>query len=771
MKLKQTVSAVIAAGIFSASITGFAAVNVEPKAADFDASQIAVKASETDTGKASGNLSGFMVEINDADRDTENGKYQYIESTSGLGKTQGDSFIKIHMPDYAATQDVIKFFVNGSNDYTDSTLVSTGKYVVFHAQLRPEDKYGNFTFQIVYNRNRDSDAGEVNNNGFWETVAAFKGGKLLYDNGTVSKDIDLNQWYTVTAVFQEGSKQYKLYVNGELMNGKSGNAYCELDAALVSINKPGFFQNMSVNNSHESNIYMDNFSYYESDNDYDASAEKPEISIKNDYTSDFALKNGKIITKNKLVSKNELLNSIELTDGETDRLLRADELNEVTDGEENVAEDSVLYVTAPDGKTLYKYGFSLGNSEKTIVYEDLYNRSFTEITENNYTTKGLGQPGLYVLNDKKTDYFESGMSGKDTITSASGAGKKADDRFIKIHADKNYPVGSKSLDVNQLIQLYYRPLKNLSSTDSLIWEYSVRPSKLSNNMDFIYKKDSSTWEAYSATIKSDRALYIKGQKSAQLSDNWYRITTVWKPDGKMSYYVDGKLIKTVESAKPSMLHTTGYKLHKESNAAESDISIDNIRYYEQFGAYDSSDACVDITSDKYLVDTSEYIVAIGKTAVTKSEFMDNIALPQNAAAEVYESDEETALNDNSEVKDGMKLAVYSADGLGVKLYTIKTGYFKANAVFYKNSIDDENIINSIGDNTTVAVKCDITANTDYVITAAAYEGDILKKTVIGEVNGDTVSVSNIDGCDKIYVYYWDSINGMVPLAKVAYLNK
>ena len=475
------------------------------------------------------------------------------------------------------------------------------------------------------------------------------------------------------------------------------------------------------------------------------------------------------------MSKNELFNAIALTDGETARLLKADEFNEITDGEESIAEDSVLYVTAPDGKTLYKYGFSLGNSEQNIVYEDLYNRSFTEITKDNYTEKTINSmgktSGLYVLNDKKTDYWESGMSGNDTITSASGAGKKADDRFVKIHADKNYPTGSKSLDANQLIQLYYRPTKSLSGTDSFIWEYSVRPSKLSNNMDFIYKKDASTWESYSATIKSDKALYIKGQKSLQLSDNWYRITTVWTPEGKMSYYVDGNLVKTVESAKPSMLHTTGYKLHKESNAAESDISIDNIRYYEQFGEYDGSAACVDITSDKYTVDASEYVIAIGDKPVTKSEFISNIVLPQNAEAEVYESDEKTPLGNDSAVTDGMKMAVYSADGLGVKLYTVKTDYFKSNAVFYKDSVDAENIIGNIGDNTTIAVKCDITTNSDYVIIAAAYEGDVLKKAVVGEENSDTVSIGNISGCDKIYIYYWNDTNGMIPLANAAYITK
>ena len=96
---------------------------------------------------------------------------------------------------------------------------------------------------------------------------------------------------------------------------------------------------------------------------------------------------------------------------------------------------------------------------------------------------------------------------------------------------------------------------------------------------------------------------------------------------------------------------------------------------------------------------------------------------------------------------------------------------KSNAVFYKDSINAENIIGNIGDNTTIAVKCDITTNSDYVIIAAAYEGDVLKKAVVGEENSDTVSIGNISGCDEIYIYYWNNASGMIPLANADYITK
>lgn len=400
--------------------------------------------------------------------------------------------------------------------------------------------------------------------------------------------------------------------------------------------------------------------------------------------------------------------------------------------------------------------------------EDSYNRSFARITKDTGTVN--------------IDKYNKGYSGFGTTTSAlpliipycgsdsefleneyvepaSGKGKQEGDSFVKTHIEpgsgvmKFYGSGSPVTDSKTPL------VTPMSSEKDTVFELSFYNDASSPNFNFVLKLDNA-WRDIGFAVKDNVLSSLKTYVAANVAleqNQWYRAAVVVKAGGVYDIYLDDKKvygdIATNLTEKPTEISAAQISFNRDANDAK-DAYFDNFRVYDT-ASYVPENAEI-IASGKYVVNKNTVKNILTGTSV--EEFIGQLTLSDGAYGRVYASDG-TERTEGS-VQPGDSLTIYTE--YSEKVYNLSVS--DVTAVFYKNSVSDENIIYKLdptAEKTIVKIAfADIDLSKAF-IAAAAYSGDELKQ--VKKADGETVEFTDVAECTQIAVYAWDA-ETMKPLS-------
>ena len=188
-------------------------------------------------------------------------------------------------------------------------------------------------------------------------------------------------------------------------------------------------------------------------------------------------------------------------------------------------------------------------------------------------------------------------------------------------------------------------------------------------------------------------------------------------------YIDGKKvcgnIATNLTTKPTEISAAQISFNRDANNAK-DAYFDNFRVYDT-ASYVPENAEI-IASGKYVVNknTVENIL----TGTSVKEFIGQLTLSDGVYGRVYASDGTERTEDS--VQPGDSLSIYTE--YSEKVYNLSVS--GVTAIFYKNSVSDENIIYKLDPTAEKTIVKIASADIDLskaLIAAAAYSGDELKQ--------------------------------------------
>lgn len=400
--------------------------------------------------------------------------------------------------------------------------------------------------------------------------------------------------------------------------------------------------------------------------------------------------------------------------------------------------------------------------------EDSYNRSFARITKDTETVNidkwnkgysGFGTttsalPLIIPYCGSDSEFLEN-----EYVEPASGKGKQEGDSFVKAHIEPGSGVmkfyGSGSPAANSKTPL----VTPMSSEKDTVFELSFYNDASSPNLSFVLKLDNA-WRDIGFAVKDNVLSSLKTHVAANVAleqNQWYRAAVVVKAGGVYDIYLDDKKvcenIATNLTAKPTEISAAQISFNRDANNAK-DAYFDNFRVYDT-ASYVPENAEI-IASGKYVVNknTVENIL----TGTSVEEFIGQLTLSDGAYGRVYASDG-TERTEGS-VQLGDSLTIYTE--YSEKVYNLSVS--DVTAVFYKNSVSDENIIYKLDPTAEKTIVKIASADIDLskaLIAAAAYSGDELKQ--VKKADGETVEFTDVAECTQIAVYAWDA-ETMKPLS-------
>lgn len=400
--------------------------------------------------------------------------------------------------------------------------------------------------------------------------------------------------------------------------------------------------------------------------------------------------------------------------------------------------------------------------------EDSYNRSFARITKDTETVNidkwNKGYSGFGTTTSALTLIIpycgsDSEFLENEYVEPASGKGKQEGDSFVKAHIEPGSGVmkfyGSGSPAANSKTPL----VTPMSSEKDTVFELSFYNDASSPNFSFVLKLDNA-WRDIGFAVKDNVLSSLKTHVAANVAleqNQWYRAAVVVKAGGVYDIYLDDKKvcenIATNLTAKPTEISAAQISFNRDANNAK-DAYFDNFRVYDT-ASYVPENAEI-IASGKYVVNknTVENIL----TGTSVEEFIGQLTLSDGAYGRVYASDG-TERTEGS-VQPGDSLTIYTE--YSEKVYNLSVS--DVTAVFYKNSVSDENIIYKLDPTAEKTIVKIAFADIDLskaLIAAAAYSGDELKQ--VKKADGETVEFTDVAECTQIAVYAWDA-ETMKPLS-------
>ncbi len=404
------------------------------------------------------------------------------------------------------------------------------------------------------------------------------------------------------------------------------------------------------------------------------------------------------------------------------------------------------------GCTVRTYAAEIKNAEY-----DTFGRASVRIDENSPRKEyQKGQSELYTGLEGIFDgiYFNnansSRLSGGDFAEITDYRGK----RCLHLHS------GIYNENGNKYIELYKAPEKKLDSSFNFVYETDILFADNVCGINFAIKAGGKWRNVEFSVPKGSRILDSRGDKISMSINEWHHLAFVLhKESACFSLYIDGaplferKALSPAPSpaVKPGTFSSVTLKMAKSSST--SDIYIDNVCWYEQYGEYDGQKSYTGFSSERYTVENGEIY---GVPEMKAEDFVKDITVHDGAAVQVLEQDGKSAVRGENRVYDGMYLEVTSADGRLAKQYKIhgrdKIGFYDENG----SKID---FAEGSG---TITVKADSRYETDGLIAAAYDESGKLMgvKTLSGgECSFDTES------CIKVY-----SWQNMKPIEKESVLR-
>lgn len=658
---------------------------------------------------------------------------------SGLGKGGQDRFIGL----------------TGSGKWQAAYLAgypnitaSAGNYCVFVSQVYFNNDSGRFQIGAKVN-------------GSWLSTQPFDITGTTAVTAAGNAEIELNKWNTFAVVFKSGESSYDVYINDK----KIGSA--ELASAFTKFNSINMVQNRMVT------TYIDNVSVYETDtpygNEQNTSVSSTQYTVENNTVTVPAVNRTTV---------NELLRGITIPDGASANVgLKKLGSSEMLSGTDIIGTDYKLFVTAADGITIGEYNIKGTEDIINLYEEDCSNitdgegNSFSVINKDSKRRWDSYYYAIesYVMAVRYNEADKSYLANGDYVELVTGGtGKKADDKYIKVFADVS--------DTKKMIELNkqsndgkynkFSKLNTLNDDYNLVVEFDIRSDNPSMPVQFSLKLSDGTNTGW-----SDNARFSFGWgklNNTVNSNNWYHMAVVFhKGTNQYSIYEDGNIIVdhdvlkingTEAVQKPVSLKTVNFKIINTKDQTAS-VCFDNIRYYEKYSDYDYDVSKSDIDSSVYECSNTDRVVVGDFNGSSVSGFLNNIVLPDGASAVVYNTDEKT---EASEIGNGMKLAVYPADGLSVKLYTLYSDILSS-ITFY--NADGDVVDKPEGTAVTAKISLNIPRKGDAYL--AVYDNaGILQKVAMSSDNARNFVVS-LEGLTDLTdctakVFLWDS-GAMTPI--------
>ncbi|MEE1223661.1 MAG: hypothetical protein UH081_00190 [Clostridia bacterium] len=409
------------------------------------------------------------------------------------------------------------------------------------------------------------------------------------------------------------------------------------------------------------------------------------------------------------------------------------------------------------------YNLSVSAARIKNMSIDTFDREVPRITAS--TSKKEYQGGSSYLYDGLGGFFDgvyfregnsSWLSDGDYVEIVKSAYDS--DRCLHIHSDA-YTEGE-----NKYIEMYQAPEVSLDAEYNFIYEMDLLFDDSICGLKFAIKP--GVWRNVEFDIPlGSRVLNSKGDTVVLNEKEWHHIAIVLHKDSAVfSFYVDGKVLferkSLIPAPDPSMKpgRFSSITMKTVRGDTQSDLYVDNVRWYEQYEDYDYTKAAAEISSEMYSISGRE-IYNVSQIRV--SDFLENISLSSGAYAAVTERDRMTEVRSEKPVYSGMYLVVTASDGLSRKFYKINgTGKVK----FYNQSGTE---IKCVSSNKTITAKSAGNANGAQLIMALYNaEGELIGTGLFENGECTLAGIENPDEC-YVKVYNWSD---MKPQADAQYLK-
>lgn len=565
-----------------------------------------------------------------------------VTSASGLGKDDDDTFIQITSPAVAGSFSMVQ------KTGTDLQL-ENGKYLVQSMQFYPNNAAQRFALYAKANNS-------------WQIILSVTPWGYIIPAGNENFAFTYSAgWYNIVVVYQFGSIDYDIYVNGARINPGAAHT-AQFSSALSVYNSTEINIAVSTNDISSyncaPNICFDNFAIYETDT--------PSVGL--------------------------------------------------------------------------------------VSIKDSFNRSFETITSANKDSVVF------------SDALRFGIFPNATVSSASGLGKQAGDRFAHISVSETENTG---------IVFCQKPSNDMSLPTGryLVQSMQLYPEKIYQRFS-IYAKVNSVYYLVAAFNDSGKFIWYDNNVptvGVDITPQWYMLDLVFQ-FGSADYdvYLNGRNVGsgTLGSALTTY-NFTEFEMKKGWLVGDTaDMYIDNFRLYESASVYTpvGMDCSATIEGGNGFVRIENGAI-YGFRGMTTQAVLDAVNIPVNASKWILQSDQSTSVTGSEEAIHGMSLYVQGADGMTLIRYPLKT-----EVEFYDSAAGpDSKLITSIQAGTVRAHAVFHQGQSGYAI-LALYSGDKIEQVRVSDYvtaadaqQTTDVSLTIDDETSRsIKCFIWEDLSGLRP---------
>ncbi len=445
---------------------------------------------------------------------------------------------------------------------------------------------------------------------------------------------DLSTWYDIDFIFQQGTKNYELYVNGILARsashaGISGSGVTSVQGRY-GINGPG-----------PMDIYADGVS-----NTYGAFPDADRVDLITSSLINFLHKERVAVLKD--VTLAQINASLDMPEGAQVKYFAADGVTEITDTSTKMYKGMKIKITSASG-------------ERSITLRsdfNLFEARFEGTITPNGTPAGFNTLG----NSHTTDRIFSGKSGilPKEATDQSASFAHSDATGTNLYLDKfvNYENETVTIAFNVNHGAGDIRFGMVVSEGTTTWGGPTLP--ILNGTAGIVHFGTVTDPVFIAPLELNR---------------WNQVAIVFKlGTGLYDYYLNGEKILDNHVGGGTLNKIGRFRFQSNSDSPTgSELFLDDIRIYN--GAYDPEVIRTEITVDGYTLSGKNILV---DEVVSVADFMSKVTATKGTLLGLYNSDV-SAKKESGNVEIGDVVIVRAEEGFGY--YTISSGNSVVDTVY------------------------------------------------------------------------------------------